>query len=1139
MVRRATVAALGLLLLLAAMLPAAAGAAPLARHFVTSFGNFPNPRSIAVDQSNGDVYVLDAGLKSISRFDKNLVAKKFTGLGINVIDGVASMLCSPPVVSVNCDQTPFNGFSFDLGGGAQLAIDNSGSPLTNGDIYVTDSLHRVVDVFAPSGVYLGQLTKTAAAGTALGAVFGVAVDPTGALYVADSLNRVRKLVPSTNPPTNADFGVAFTSTQPAGLATGAGATAGSLFVSKRSGTVSKLDSSGVLQYELSSAVGQAVAVDPSSGHVYVATGAEVVEYDASGAAPTAVGAFGSPQVTTATGVAVDGSSGRAYVADATTGKVYVYAAPAAVDPPVVALTPYTPRLATSATLAGTVDAVGVGSSSYYFEYGAAPCATSSCASAPPGHDGTLAKGSGPLRAAQTIAGLQPDTTYHYRLVATNAAGTSFSPDATFTTLSPGLGGSCPNAELRGEQGAGSLPDCRAYELVSAFPASGRNEIEVLLNTERVRAAADGSAFQFTSLGGTDETQGLPVSTEFMGVRNPVTGWRPHGLTPMQASGQLLAAFVGREPAFRGEFTPDLNRAVFLSASLLNAEGPNVKSIYNLYRRDDMLTAGAGSYRLLSDAVTPQTPWRPAEPIGEDNDWLKFIGGSADLSHVVFEAYRNLTADAATLPEGMKTYEWADGTLRLVGVLPSSEGGGLTLARAGQTYYNYTPHVVSADGSRIAFTAPPYGNGEASGRLYVRDDHGTPGPGDDTSVKISASEKTNGAGAGGADARGALAASYADASVDMDTVFFRSAEALTNDAPEDLAVKLYRYRFGAPAGARLTLLSVDQNPADGVNDGVDGTIGVSSDGSYVYFVSSNQLVADRPPGEGPKIFVWHQGSIRQVGPINAGVELNRIAGIGSEPWQAGGRWARVSPDGEHLTFVTEGGGDLAGYDHGSKCASGASSRCKEIYLYSAPAAPGGERLQCASCPVLGATAEGDADFNERDISTFFSSAIVGSTYLNHALTPDGRFVFFTSGDALSPGDENDKPDAYEFDSTTGRVSLLSGGRPAAASYFLDASVDGSDAFILTRSQLLDRDGNDVTDVYDARVGGGFAEPAAPAPACESTSACRPAVAAAPATPEPKSLQSPAAVRPRVNHKRHHRAKKHKARHRGHKRGAKHG
>jgi hypothetical protein len=76
----------------------------------------------------------------------------------------------------------------------------------------------------------------------------------------------------------------------------------------------------------------------------------------------------------------------------------------------------------SATLAGTVDAKGV-ATTYRFEYGT----TTAYGHATP----SATAGSGPATA--TVEGLTPGTTYHYRIVATNAGGIAQGNDATFTT----------------------------------------------------------------------------------------------------------------------------------------------------------------------------------------------------------------------------------------------------------------------------------------------------------------------------------------------------------------------------------------------------------------------------------------------------------------------------------------------------------------------------------------------------------------------------------------------------------------------------------------------------------------------------------------------------------------------------------
>ena len=81
-----------------------------------------------------------------------------------------------------------------------------------------------------------------------------------------------------------------------------------------------------------------------------------------------------------------------------------------------------------ALLSGTIDPEGW-STSYRFEYGT----TTAYGSSWPTVDVNLGEFTGAQPVSVTVLNLQPGTTYHYRLVATNAGGTSYGPDKTFTT----------------------------------------------------------------------------------------------------------------------------------------------------------------------------------------------------------------------------------------------------------------------------------------------------------------------------------------------------------------------------------------------------------------------------------------------------------------------------------------------------------------------------------------------------------------------------------------------------------------------------------------------------------------------------------------------------------------------------------
>jgi hypothetical protein len=82
--------------------------------------------------------------------------------------------------------------------------------------------------------------------------------------------------------------------------------------------------------------------------------------------------------------------------------------------------------ATSATISGTVNPNGQ-QTSYYFQYGMSAAYGRATASTSAG------AGNAAVAASALLQGLQRRTTYHYRLVATNATGTSYGADRAFKT----------------------------------------------------------------------------------------------------------------------------------------------------------------------------------------------------------------------------------------------------------------------------------------------------------------------------------------------------------------------------------------------------------------------------------------------------------------------------------------------------------------------------------------------------------------------------------------------------------------------------------------------------------------------------------------------------------------------------------
>jgi hypothetical protein len=112
-----------------------------------------------------------------------------------------------------------------------------------------------------------------------------------------------------------------------------------------------------------------------------------------------------------------------------------------------------------ATLSGSLNPGGHEAQSY-FEYGEAPCAPTSCGAKTT--EEAAGSGSGEVDASASLNGLKPSTTYHYRLVAINATGSSNGPEGEFTTGWPAITGPAGSvgsttATVGGEVVAAGLP----------------------------------------------------------------------------------------------------------------------------------------------------------------------------------------------------------------------------------------------------------------------------------------------------------------------------------------------------------------------------------------------------------------------------------------------------------------------------------------------------------------------------------------------------------------------------------------------------------------------------------------------------------------------------------------------------------
>jgi hypothetical protein len=293
--------------------------------------------------------------------------------------------------------------------------------------------------------------------------------------------------------------------------------------------------------------------------------------------------------------------------------------------------------------------------------------------------------------------------------------------------------------------------------------------------------------------------------------------------------------------------------------------------------------------------------------------------------------------------------------------------------------------------------------------------------------------------------------------------------------------------------------------------VQGVLGSSADGSHVYYLGVGGL------------FFWSQGTTTKV-----------AAGADESNYPPTTGTARVSPDGEHLAFLSKQ--SLTGYDNTDQLSKAPDS---ELFLYDA----GTQQLTCVSCNPTGERPRGPASIP----GAIANGKAPGATdaYKPRNLSGDGKRLYFDSKDALVSKDGSATQDVYEWEaggegscaSPGGCLSLISSGKSPEASTFIDASSDGSGVFFLTGDSLVPSDPGSA-DLYDARVEGGYPIPTPPIP-CEGD-ACQ-NVPFPPEDPTPGTLvggsPNPAVHFPKGKKPKHlHKKKKHHHKHHG-KRGGK--
>lgn len=1005
----------------------------------TPAGSFSTPTSVAVDPTDGSVYVVDAGNNVVDKFDSS--GNVVSGFGANgAIGGFA-----------------FPTFNFPPSGG--LAVDSTGR------LYVGDPGHNVVDAYDSSGGFQGRLGASR-----LTEPSELAVDSSDDVFVVDSSGQsIVTFDSGGNHLATLSTNVSFASLRGVAVA-GDGV---HLYVS----TTSPYGSSRVLIFALVTLPDVTTAA-PSSVQQTAATleGAvnpdgvqltdchfqytDETDFQTNGYAGS--GAQTAPCVPTTGSIPADHSDHN-ITADLTglsANTVYHFRLLAAnangsghgqdltfrtPGPPVIDGTSVADVTETEAILKGKVNPESF-DTTYRFEYGI----TIAYGVTAPLPDGALAAGSSDQLASAPINGLSPGTTYHFRVVAQSAEGTTEGQDHTFSTYAaPVVSANCPNEALRAENNFTVLPDCRAYELVTPSQKDGYG---VGLPNDQADAvvAADGRHVEYSPNGtGSFGDATNAFATRFVATRGSSSWESTFVGLPAPAHPEL------EETAVVKGASRDLSRIFYESPVGLDPLDQN--SVTDVYARNP-----AGSVFWIS-----QSGALSASPISSD-----FAGASADGSHVLFQTKQALTSAAQSLVAGKELYERVGEATNLVGVktdgsLTSGCGAIAGSGDASQIGGHTTANAISGDGSRIFFESPdPQGSGDSSCspaeggsqpvELYLRQ-------GATTTTEISLSERT---GSGGTPAPDG--ATYQGASTDGSRVFFTSPDQLTDDAAVQPGEQEGLYVYDIRSGTLKFIASGASLTAQG------GQPMISDDASHVYFLGS-------VPGSGPggkNLYLWDEGNVSYISPAPAPQTE------ASPPPDA-----RMASGGSVLAFTA--GQNLTAYDSQGRA---------EIYLYQAA----DESLTCISCDPTNATSP--SSFSPYATPNFGGTAEInsGRAGLSQAVSSDGRMVFFETPIPLVARDTNtganpsciirvnDLPttgcDVYEYEN--GMVRLISTGA-GRSSHLVGVSSDGADVVINTTNRLVpqDRDGG-YGNLFDARIDGGFPFRPPPTPCggegCRSTS-----------------------------------------------------
>ncbi|MGO9322461.1 MAG: hypothetical protein ACLQBY_16915 [Solirubrobacteraceae bacterium] len=785
-------------------------------------------------------------------------------------------------------------------------------------------------------------------------------------------------------------------------------------------------------------------------------------------------------------------------------------------PPQVSGTGATGITASQATLHATIYPENE-PTTYRFEYGT----TVAYGTTVPAGEGDA--GSAPTQVSQTLTGLAAATTYHYRVVASNATGTADGVDRKFTTPAKGEGeqplpGSCPNEALRGASdidpltGAAyslALPDCRAYEQVTPPFKSFNNVVtggSGLATASTTAISPSGSPLleDSTPLMGDAGADEELIGT-FYELARGISGW----------SATSLTAAASVFPISDEELASPADVAVGLWSAATPSQSISAE---DFYRRE-----ADGSFLNIGPIAPPSATEGPPHGAGThtlNNFRNRIVGSSADLSDVVFqldspshEAHSYLwPGDGTVFGVRPSLYEYVgaghsgEGIAEvpsLVGV--DNAGGQISECGTGlgadvEEEAHAVHNGISAGGSTVFFNARAGGcvsgaSGPAANQMYAR-----------IGAAGATQATVNVAGSSGCESSVSCnvtsPVTFQGVSSDGSRVFFTAAQAGLIAGDTDATNALYECELPGDGGATPTPTGLVNACPDlkaisltGTSSGADvqSVVAVSEEGSRVYFTATGVLSSE------PDLSLPAGHQVAEAGKDNLylweapgeGDPAGYTSFIATLP-EASPEEAQATPDGHYLVFTTTA--DLT---------SGDTSTAAQAFRYDAQT---GELIR-VSVGQGGFNNDGNTSSDPATLAT--ESGVPGRL----TVSGDGSYIVFQSNDALTPQVQGGLHNVYEWHD--GNVYLISDGTDSsdptesqAHPGLIGMDASGANIFFVTADQLVGQDTDEDRDVYDARIDGGFPAPTREA-SCEGE-ACQGPLSGPPAPSLPGGSTAPPAI-----------------------------